>query len=124
MIVVDSSIWIDFLRRPHDRIFRLIEQDALLQHPFVTGEVGMGSFASAAVRFETIKVLFDLAPLAVVPDAEFHTFVGDNMLYGTGAGFVDCHLLASLSRVSDARLWTSDGRLAALANRLELPLYD
>ena len=124
MIVVDSSIWIAFLRRPDERLFRLIEQGALLQHPFVTGEVGMGSFASAAARSETIKILFDFAPLEVVPDAEFHIFVGNNQLYGTGAGFVDCHLLASLSRVGDAQLWTSDERLAAQAKRLKLLLFE
>ena len=123
MIVVDSSIWVDFLRDRDERLALLIAQDKLLQHPFVTGEVGMGSFASVAMRAEAIATLFDLAPLAVVPEPDFHDFVATNRLYGTGAGFVDCHLLASMKTVPEARLWTRDRRLKEQAVRLELQVF-
>lgn len=123
MIVVDSSIWVDFFRTPHERLAGLIGQDALIQHPFVTGEVGMGSFASRAARAGTIEMLLGLEPMVVVLESQFHDFVADADLFGTGAGFVDCHLLASLSESPEASLWTRDKRLATQAERLGLRLF-
>lgn len=39
-------------------------------------------------------------------------------LRGTGIGYVDAHLLASVRLLPGASLWTHDRRLAAQADRL------
>jgi hypothetical protein len=43
MILVDTSIWIDHFRSPDDELRRIIEEDQLLCHPFVIGELALGS---------------------------------------------------------------------------------
>ena len=39
---------------------------------------------------------------------------------GSGIGYVDAHLLASVSLTETARLWTRDKRLIDVAHRLKL----
>lgn len=43
-----------------------------------------------------------------------------NTLGGTGIGYIDAHLLASVARRDDCRLWTRDRRLLVVAERLGL----
>ena len=98
-------------------------QDGIVHHAFVTGEIGMGSFSSSKVRYQTIAFLRGLEPAIIVGEVAFHEFVSAQRLYGTGAGFVDCHLLASVADSADVSLWTTDKRLAAQAERIGVRLY-
>ena len=123
MILVDSSIWVDHLRSEDQRLSELIAAEKLVHHAFVTGEVGMGRFWSPKARFQTIAFLRGLEPAIIVGEVAFHDYVSEQQLYGTGAGFVDCHLLASVARSVGVRLWTADKRLAAEAKRIGVPLY-
>ena len=123
MILVDSSIWVDHLRVEDRCLTQLIEQDDLVQHAFVTGEVGMGSFASPKARSQTIAFLRGLEPAVIVGEVAFHDYVTAQRLYGTGVGFVDCHLLASVAETEGVSLWTADKRLATQAKRIGVPLY-
>ena len=123
MILVDSSIWIDHLRAEDHHLTQLMAQDGIVHHAFVTGEIGMGSFSSPKARFQTITFLRGLNPAVVVGEGAFHEFVSAQRLYGTGAGFVDCHLLASVADAADVSLWTTDKRLAAQAERIGVSLY-
>ena len=43
MILADTSIWIDHFRESDAELRRIIEEDALLCHPFVIGELALGS---------------------------------------------------------------------------------
>lgn len=124
MIVVDASIWVDHFRQNDNRLTKLMGEDALRQHPFITGEVGMGNFTSRRARAEIVEILMDLAQFEPVDEGDFHAFVADNRLYGSGVGFIDCHLLASLSSEPAGRLWTRDRRLVTQATRLGIKLFD
>lgn len=123
MILVDSSIWVDHLRAEDRHLTELIAVEELVHHAFVTGEIGMGSFSSPTARSKTIAFLRGLEPAITVDEAAFHQFVSARQLYGTGAGFVDCHLLASVAESDGVRLWTNDKRLAIQAKRIGVPLY-
>ena len=41
---------------------------------------------------------------------------------GKGIGYIDAHLLASVTLTEAARLWTRDKRLAAIARQLKIGL--
>jgi len=41
-------------------------------------------------------------------------------LFGRGIGYVDAHLLAAVRLTADAKLWTVDRRLQAVATELGL----
>jgi predicted nucleic acid-binding protein len=123
LILVDSSIWVGHLRAEDLHLAQLIARDELLQHAFVTGEVGMGSFSSSKARSQVITFLRGLEPAVIVGEVAFHEYVSVQNLYGTGAGFVDCHLLASVAETKGVRLWTADKQLANQAKRIGVPLY-
>jgi predicted nucleic acid-binding protein len=123
LILVDSSIWVGHLRAEDLQLTQLIARDELLHHAFVTGEVGVGSFSSSKARSRVIAFLRDLEPAVIVGEIAFHEYVSAHSLFGTGVGFVDCHLLASVAETKGVRLWTADKQLANQAERIGVPLY-
>ena len=43
MLLADTSVWIDHLRRPSGNLIAALEGDIVLMHPFVVGELGVGN---------------------------------------------------------------------------------
>lgn len=114
MILVDTSIWIDHLRRGNDALSLLLEQERVLTHPFIIGELACGSMAN---RRQILELLGTLPAAEVADDDEVIRFVEARQLYGVGIGWIDAHLLAS-TRLSHALFWTSDTRLKRAAEAL------
>ena len=117
MILVDSSIWIDHIRRANPILSGLLENDRVLLHPYVIGEIAMGSLAN---RLNVITQLSRQRQIAVAIHEEVMAFIEANGLFGIGIGYIDAHLLASVKITPQAQLWTSDNRLAAVAARFHL----
>ena len=116
-ILADTSVWIDHFRRTDDRLGALLARRAVLLHPFVLGELALGSH----IKFR--KVVDDLSdlPRATLPDHdEVLEFILHSRLSGSGIGYVDAHLLASTLLTPDTRLWTRDKKLLAVAERLKI----
>jgi len=117
MILVDTSIWIDHLRRGNERLRRMLEQGQVLIHPYVIGEVALGNLRN---RDAILSALQDLPQVAVATDGEVLRFVQQNSLYGVGIGYIDAHLLAAVRLSPGATLWTGDRRLLAAGRTLGL----
>jgi predicted nucleic acid-binding protein len=114
MILVDTSIWIDHLRKGNDALSLLLEQDLVLIHPFILGELACGSMVNRQEILELLRTL--PAAVAAEHDDVLH-FIEAKRLYGAGIGWIDAHLLAS-AQLSHARVWTSDTRLKRAAESL------
>ncbi len=112
MILVDTSVWIDHLRQNDEQLVGLLNAGKVLGHPFVTGEIALGNLRN---RDAILAGLGDLPSSVVATNQEVMIFIGKNMLYGQGIGFVDAHLLASVLLTPGAKLWTRDRRLLAAA---------
>lgn len=112
MILVDTSVWVDHLRSGSRQLAGLLENGAVLMHPFVLGEIACGSLAKRALILE---LLHDLPMAPAAEPREVLGFIEQERLYGKGIGYVDAHLLASVALTPDAKLWTSDKRLHAAA---------
>lgn len=117
MILVDTSVWIDHLRRSDARLSVALENGSVLMHPFVLGEIACGNLTN---RDDVLTLLADLPSAPVATDAEALAFIERHKLMGRGIGYIDVHLLASTALRSDARLWTRDRRLGETAASLEL----
>lgn len=115
MIVIDSSIWIDHLRSTIPHLVELLIEQRTVQHPGVIGEIALGSIAE---RERFLGMLGGLPQIRTISDDRLLDAISEHALHGTGIGYVDAHLLASTMATADARLWTSDKRLAAQAERL------
>ena len=63
----------------------------------------------------------DNLPQASVAFAdEINPFIETHSLFGLGIGLVDVHVLASTHLTVNAKLWTRDKRLLAVATRLNV----
>ena len=116
MILVDTSVWGDHLRRGDAGLVEPLDRSAVVMHPFVVGEIACGSLRD---RDLVLDLMQDLpAALVATPD-EVLKFIGIHALHGKGIGYVDVHLLASVALTPGARLWTRDARLRQLAVSLD-----
>jgi predicted nucleic acid-binding protein len=117
MILPDSSVWVDHLRRKDETLQAQLDERSVLIHPFVIGEVALGHLA---YRTEVLLRLHWLPRAMVADTGEVLRFVDRHKLIGTGIGYVDAHLLVSCRLTADTLLWTRDKRLLAVAARLSL----
>ena len=117
MILVDTSVWIEHLRKGDDRLAALLESNLVAMHPFVTGELACGNLRNR----ETLLRLFQNLPQSpVATHEEVMHFIQQRDLMGRGIGYVDAHLLAAVALDGAMRLWTRDKRLHGVANELNL----
>jgi predicted nucleic acid-binding protein len=117
MILVDSSVWINHLRRGDEQLAQLLEADLVLVHPFVVGELACGNLEN---RVAILAFLGNLPQARVATDTEALVFIDRHKLPGRGIGYIDAHLLASSHLSAPATLWTRDKRLAGLADELSV----
>lgn len=117
MILVDTSVWIDHLRRGDALLTDLLQAGQVLAHPFVIGELALGSLKN---RSQILDALSNLRQTSLPSHAEVMLFVERNTLHGRGIGYVDAHLLAAVKLTQGGQLWTGDKRLQAVAAELKL----
>ena len=115
MILVDTSVWVDHLRRSEPGLIELLERSAVVMHPFVVGEIACASLRD---RSSILELLQDLPAAVVAESAEVLHFIERHALHGKGIGYVDVHLLASAVLTGGARLWTRDLKLLRVAASL------
>ncbi len=117
MVLVDTSVWIDHLRRGVPTLGSLLDEGLVLMHPFVLGELACGQLND---RDALLALLRDLREVAVATDGEALGFIERHKLMGKGLGYIDVHLLASTVLEGGASLWTRDKRLARVADGMGL----
>ncbi len=116
MILADTSVWVDHLRRGDAALARRLEDGEIVTHRLVVEELACGSLRR---RAEILGLLEALPKAPEAEHAEFLEFVERRGLAGAGLGAVDAHLLASAA-LGRARLWTRDAALERAAARLGL----
>jgi predicted nucleic acid-binding protein len=117
VILADTSIWIDHFRVGDPLLKARLNQGEIVIHPFVVGEIALGSFRQRATILATLS---SLPAVIRATDEEVLTFIDNASLNGEGIGFVDAHLLASARLQAGVGIWTRDKRLRRLAERLSI----
>jgi predicted nucleic acid-binding protein len=115
MILIDTSVWIDHLRKPEVQLQNLLHNDEVATHPLIRLELALSSIA----RRE--QILDDLNLLHQVPvsdSGELFALVELRKLFRRGVGITDLHLIASALLDRSISIWTRDRRLGALADEL------
>ncbi len=115
MILVDTSVWIDHLRNGNKQLGYLLNGVEVLGHPFVTGELACGNMSN---RSEVLELLAKLPTASVATPDETLFLIEQHQLMGSGIGYIDAHLLASVSLTAPAKIWTLDKRLSRVAIEL------
>lgn len=116
MVLVDTSIWIDHLRKSNAHLEQLLLDLEVACHPFIIGELACGNLKN---RSEILSLLHALPSAPATDDDEILHFIEHNKLMGVGLGLIDVHLLAS-ARLAHLPLWTSDKRLFNAAKALHI----
>jgi len=114
MILVDTSVWIDHLRRREPALEKQLETGSVFIHPVVIGELACGNLNQ---RKTILGLLKDLPAAEAATDEETLLYVEKQSLMGRGIGYIDVHLLASAT-LSFAWLWTRDKRLHTVAESI------
>jgi predicted nucleic acid-binding protein len=120
VILVDTSIWIDHFRHGDAELRKIIENDRLLCHPVVIGELALGSLRDRDV----IMAFLAAQPEALIASHdEVMVMIDQYSIFSMGIGYTDAHLLASLLIDCRSILWTRDKRLAAAAQKAGASLH-
>lgn len=115
-MLVDTSVWIDHLRRGNPRLSTRLVAGEVWCHPFVIGELACGNLKA---RQSLLSLLAALPRAPLAEHQEVLGFVEAKRLMGRGLGWIDVHLLAS-ARLAGTPLWSFDRRLASVAEELGL----
>ena len=120
MILVDTSIWIDHFRYGDGELRRIIEDDQLLCHPSVIGELALGNLRD---RGSVISFLAAQRGAVVATHDEVMTMIDRYGILSMGIVYTDAHLLASVLLEQKATLWTRDKRLRVAAEKTGVSLH-
>ncbi|MGA8938647.1 MAG: PIN domain-containing protein [Acidobacteriaceae bacterium] len=115
MILADTSVWIDHLRKSDAQMMRLLQSGKIVMHPFVVAEVALGSLHN---RRRKLAELDAMREANVAELDEVRRLIESHSLYAKGLGLTDAHLLASCRMTVGVQLWTRDKPLAAVARSL------
>ncbi len=115
MILVDTSVWIEFFRRGNDDLEKMLNEGQVLMHPFILGELACGHLEP---RGQILNDLGHMQQLGKASDDEVLYLIEQHRLMGVGIGYLDAHLLAAAKLNPGVRLWTFDKKLADVADNL------
>lgn len=114
MILVDTSVWIDHLRKGDKQLIHLLNIGGVYIHPFIIGELACGNLKN---RQQILLLLENLPKVTQANNQEALYFIENNQLMGKGIGYIDAHLLASVALSHPIKLWTRDKRLNKLSKQ-------
>lgn len=115
-ILVDTSVWINFLRNGDKYLEDILNRGLCFCHPFIIGELACGHLSN---RQKILSLLNELPSATVVEHDEALHFIDRHKLMGKGLGYIDIHLLAS-AMLTGVKLWTLDKNLVKMAEQLYL----
>jgi len=114
MVLADTSVWIDHLYVGISSLQDLLDEERVIMHPAVIGELACGNIRN---RSKIFHLLSTLPSAGIATNHEVLHLIETHKLYGRGIGWGDAHILAS-ALISGCALWTHDKKLLALAKSL------
>lgn len=120
MILVDTSIWIDHFRYGDEELRKIVNDDRLVCHPFIVGELALGSLRE---RNAVLAFLAAQREVMIATHAEVMTIIERHSIFSMGIGYTDAHLVTSILLDPRSSLWTRDKRLAAAAQKVGVTHY-
>ncbi|MFZ1086232.1 MAG: type II toxin-antitoxin system VapC family toxin [Terracidiphilus sp.] len=117
MILADTTIWIDHLNHGDLEFERRLNNQEIVMHPFIAGELALGPLPD---RKKTILYLDSLPRVRVAQQSEVRYMIEAYALHNRGIGLIDAHLIAAVLLNPGTVLWTRDGKLRKIAIRLKM----
>jgi predicted nucleic acid-binding protein len=114
VILADSSVWIDHLRRGNAALVSALHEGSIVVHPFVIGELACGTMRR---RADVLADLGRMPRIAAAEHEEVMALVEGRRLAGSGIGWTDAHLMAA-ALIARVELWTLDRALDRVWKRI------
>ena len=90
MILADTTVWVDHLRKPEPGLLEHLAMNGVLMHPMVIGELSCGNLPR---RKTVLRQLLSLPRIPEPAHESVLSFIESKELMGRGVGFIDFHLL-------------------------------
>ena len=110
-VLVDTSVWVDYLNNDDRNLRSLLEQGNVVTHEMVIGEIACGSLKE---RPKTLASMDTIAAIPTMTSQDVRNFIEDHDLFSKGIGWVDFHLLSAAIKAG-VSIWTKDAKLAEAA---------
>ena len=120
MILADTSVWIDHLRKTDPQMVSRLDSDLILMHPLVLGEIAVGSLRD---RSRLLSRLDRLPRAKLARHYLVLQLIEGHRLYSRGLSYIDVSLLASARLTPEAQLWTRNNDLADAARQLDVGIF-
>lgn len=117
MILADTSVWADHLRKGDKELADLLNGSRIVIHPFIVGELALGYLKP---RDQILRALADLPQTILATEAEVLRLIERHVLFGTGIGYIDAHLLTAAMLTPGTLIRTRDKQLLGAAHKLGL----
>ena len=115
MILADTSIWVDYLRRGTPEMQERLSKGQIAMHPFIVAEIALGSLHNRKKRLDDMEALLEVR---VAQLNEVRHMIESHALYSKGIGLTDAHLIASCLLTPGTELWTRDVDMEKVARGL------
>jgi hypothetical protein len=115
MILADTSIWVDYLRRRDPEMERCLNSGQIVMHPFIVAEIALGSLHNRRKILDGMEALLEVS---VAQLGEVRKMIEARALYSKGIGLTDAHLIASCLLTPGTQLWTRDSAMEKVAKSL------
>lgn len=121
MIILDTSIWIEFLKNNSDyysKVKDLLENRKVLAIECVFGELLQGTKSKREI--EIISLYWENLPKAIIENGwiEAGKYSSINKLTSIGVGIIDSFIIVTARKVN-APIWSLDKKLNSLLNKEE-----
>jgi hypothetical protein len=120
MILADTSIWIDHLRKGSADLEKLLLAGQIAMHPFVVAEIALGSLHNRRVRLSELDSLLEVNVARIT---EVRHMIETRSVYSRGLSLTDAHLILSCLMTPGTQLWTRDRDMEAVARSLSIPIF-
>lgn len=120
MILADTSIWVDYLRRGNPQMEKRLSLGQIVMHPFIVAELALGSLRNRRLRLDELEALLEVK---VARLREVRHMIEARSLYSKGISLVDAHLLASCLMTPGTQLWTRDAALVQAGKSLGINVH-
>jgi predicted nucleic acid-binding protein len=114
MYLVDTSVWANHIARPDPKFRLLLNENKVLGHAFVLGELLLGNLKNRKAFRSDYE---SLTQADLSENGEVLRMMEEHRLPGTGIGYVDAHILAS-AMLMRCKLLTRDKRLVLAATKV------
>ena len=114
MVLVDTSVWINYFRQGNPDLERLLDAYEVTIHDFIIGELACGNFKNRSQIFQFLQLL---PKIDQASHSEVLHYIESNQLMGRGLSYVDIHLAVS-AKISGINIWTADKRFDEINRNL------